>query len=120
MEYMALRKPTVCFRTRENQITAGDSAIYADNNDIASFASAIVKLMDDPALRNEMGLVARSRIDDGFTWNHQAGELVNLYNDLFGRVCSTAPRAAASDEQHLERQLEHSGPPSQSFPLGKR
>lgn len=83
MEYMALRKPTVCFRTRENELTAGDSALYARDNDVADFARTTIRLMDDPALRHTMGDVGRQRIDDGLTWEHQAIQLVALYDDLF-------------------------------------
>lgn len=83
MEYMALRKPTVCFRTRENELTAGDAALYAENNDIADFAKATIRLMDDPALRKSMGQIARRRIEDGLTWDHQAIQLIALYEDLF-------------------------------------
>ena len=83
MEYMALRKPTVCFRTRENELTAGDAALYADDNDIAGFARSAIRLMDDPRLRESMGEVARRRIDDGLTWQHQAVRLVSLYEEMF-------------------------------------
>ncbi|WP_417747620.1 glycosyltransferase family 4 protein [Rosistilla oblonga] len=100
MEYMALRKPTVCFRTRENQITAGDAAVYADNNDIPAYADAIVQLMDDPALRQAMGQTARQRIDNGLTWQHQAVRLIELYDNLFDVVRDPAdcdaPAAVAS------------------------
>ncbi len=84
MEYMALRKPTVCFRTRENELTAGDSAIYANNNDVEDYARATIRLMDDPELRNRLGLLGRERIDKGLTWDHQAIHLLRLYDDLFG------------------------------------
>ncbi len=83
MEYMALRKPTVCFRTRENELTAGESAIYASNNDIRDYADATVQLMDDPALRQRLGVIGRQRIDLGLTWDHQAKHLIALYDDLF-------------------------------------
>ncbi len=84
MEYMALRKPTVCFCTRENELTAGDAAIYAANNDIVDFARATLRLMDDPELRRSMGEIARARIDSGLSWDQQVVELLALYNDLFG------------------------------------
>jgi len=83
MEYMSLSKPTVCFRTKENQFTAGDAALYAENNDIAEFAKLTIRLMDDPDLREKMGRLARQRIDDGLTWQRQAMQLVKLYSDLF-------------------------------------
>jgi glycosyltransferase involved in cell wall biosynthesis len=83
MEYMSLSKPTVCFRTKENQYTAGDSALYADQNDIAEFTKLTMRLMDDPALREQMGRLGRQRINDGLTWQHQSIQLVKLYGDLF-------------------------------------
>lgn len=86
MEYMALRKPTVCFRTRENQITAGDAAVYADNNDIEAYAAAILELMEDPNRCRAMGEIARARIDNGLTWQHQAVRLIELYDSLFDVV----------------------------------
>ena len=95
MEYMALRKPIVCFRTRENEVTAGNAALYADDNDIAAFAKLAMRLMDDPSLRESMGKIARARIDNGLTWKHQVVQLVAVYNDLFGlpqnAACSANP-----------------------------
>ena len=83
MEYMALSKPTVCFRTKENEFTAGDAALYADNNDITAFTARVIQLMDDPSLRQQMGQRARQRIDESLRWDRQADELVKLYVDLF-------------------------------------
>lgn len=83
MEYMALSKPTVCFRTRENEFTAGEAAVYANNNDVTDFTRQTIRLMDDPDLRKSLGKIARNRIDDGLTWDHQAVALIALYDDLF-------------------------------------
>jgi glycosyltransferase involved in cell wall biosynthesis len=91
MEYMALSKPTVCFHTIENARTAGESALYAANNDIAEFTEKTIQLMDNPALRESMGKIARQRIDNGLTWRHQAVQLVELYDDLFGLVTENPP-----------------------------
>ena len=60
MEYMALRKPTVCFRTRENILTAGDAALYASDNSIEDLTRVTLQLMDDPELRKSMGELARA------------------------------------------------------------
>ncbi|MGK0238035.1 MAG: glycosyltransferase involved in cell wall biosynthesis [Candidatus Pelagisphaera sp.] len=82
MEYMALRKPIVCFRTHENEVTAADTAIYIEDNDVPQYARAIARLLDDPLLRKSMGEAARSRIEDGLTWYHQQEELIELYRLL--------------------------------------
>lgn len=85
MEYMALRKPTVCFKTRENELTAGESALYAANNDVEDYARVTIKLMDDPGLRDQLGRIGRDRIDNGLTWAFQSKQLIALYDDLFNR-----------------------------------
>ena len=84
LEYMALGKPTVCFRTVENQYTAGDAALYAENNDVSEFAAAIERLMDNPELRRTMGANGRKRVENGFTWRQQERQLIDLYRQLFG------------------------------------
>jgi glycosyltransferase involved in cell wall biosynthesis/peptidoglycan/xylan/chitin deacetylase (PgdA/CDA1 family) len=94
MEYMALRKPIVCFETTENIVTAGPAALVAGDNDVRQLAGHIEKLMDDPSLRSRMGNLGRERIERGLTWRHQAEQLVLLYRDLFG---ITATRAAKSE-----------------------
>ena len=100
MEYMALRKPTVCFRTRENILTAGDAALYAENNDVKDLAKATIRLMDDAELRHSMGQVARTRVENGLTWSHQEIPLIDLYDDLF-----QMPRRHA-DRRHLSNSAE--------------
>jgi glycosyltransferase involved in cell wall biosynthesis len=83
MEYMALRKPTVCFRTKENEVTAGDGALYASNNDIDSFTNLVIQLMDAPSQRERMGTIARQRIDESLRWERQVAQLVKLYRELY-------------------------------------
>ncbi|WP_153557019.1 glycosyltransferase family 4 protein [Roseimaritima sediminicola] len=91
MEYMALGKPTVCFQTRENRHTAGDAALYAQDNAVASFAAAVLRLMDDATLRKRMGALGRKRIDDGLTWSHQAVALLELYRSLLPASVVSSP-----------------------------
>ncbi len=87
MEYMAIGKPTVAFRTKENEITAGDAALYADENNIEEFAELILKLADDPELRERMGKIGRQRIEQSLSWSRQRTILVQAYDDLFaGRM----------------------------------
>ena len=100
MEYMALGKPTVCFETLENQRTAGDCAVYAKNNSVASFAEAIRSLMDDPILCKKIGERCRKRIRDGLTWDHQADQLVALYDGLFQRLSASDGVQRSADDAH--------------------
>lgn len=82
MEYMAMGKPTVSFATKENQVTAMDSALYAENNDERAFAEALAKLMDDPELRQRLGQLGRRRVEESLAWVHQSQRLVELYASL--------------------------------------
>ncbi|GAB5404012.1 MAG: glycosyltransferase family 4 protein [Aureliella sp.] len=82
MEYMALRKPIVCFETHENRVTAGEAALYARDSDCKDLARQIAILLSDPEMRHTMGQIGRTRIENGLTWSHQAVELVALYQEL--------------------------------------
>jgi glycosyltransferase involved in cell wall biosynthesis/peptidoglycan/xylan/chitin deacetylase (PgdA/CDA1 family) len=87
MEYMAIGRPTVAFRTKENEITAGESGFYAENNSVDEFAELIVKLANDPELRIRMGKLGRERVEKSLGWSHQRKVLIQLYDDLFaGRL----------------------------------
>ncbi len=83
MEYMAVGRPTVAFRTIENEITAGDAALYAEKNNVYQFAELILKLFDAPELRTKMGEIGRSRIEQSLAWSHQRRILLQVYDDLF-------------------------------------
>lgn len=91
MEYMALRKPTVCYETPENRNSAGASALYAADNDPKNFADALESLMDDAERRAAMGKIGRQRIDQKLAWKFQSENLLQLYEDLFGLVRTPDP-----------------------------
>lgn len=95
MEYMALGKPTVCFETRENINTAGEAALYAENNDIQALAAKMELLMDTPELRQKLGEIGRQRVVNGLTWDHQAAQLIALYDNLFS--VERSPAASQPD-----------------------
>ncbi len=125
MEYMALGRPTVSFKTSENELSAGESALYA--NDINEFALLICGLADDPALRERMGQVGKDRIMSSLTWGHQRLVLLDVYTDLFGseaeRLLPAAAHSASVDLSHRNRPLlltasEQRLPLSCKFPYG--
>ena len=82
MEYMALAKPTVAFATPENQYTAGDAALYADDDNIESLVNQIERLMDDTLLRDTMGQSGLRRVKEQLAWVHQKAQLIALYDSL--------------------------------------
>jgi glycosyltransferase involved in cell wall biosynthesis len=88
MEYMALGKPVVQFDLTEGRRSAQRASLYARNNDALDFAAKIVQLLEDSALRAEMGAFGRKRVQEELEWRHEAPKLLAAYEALWsaGRV----------------------------------
>jgi glycosyltransferase involved in cell wall biosynthesis len=82
MEYMAFELPVVAFDLRETRVSAGDSAVYVEPNDVGLFARAIVGLLDHPELRSTMGRIGRERVVDELAWEHQQRGYLEVFEDL--------------------------------------
>ena len=82
MEYMAFGLPVVAFDLVETRVSAGAAAVYAEPNDIASFAEAIVALLDEDEARKEMGRIGRQRIVDELAWSHQEQAYLRTIDSL--------------------------------------
>ena len=85
MDFMAIGKPIVAFDLAETRFTAGESAVYARPNDLEDFAHSLVKLMDNPALRKEMGQCGRRLIREKLAWKHSVPKLLCLYDKCANR-----------------------------------
>jgi glycosyltransferase involved in cell wall biosynthesis len=85
MEYMAYAKPIVTFDLKETRFSAQSAAIYVPPNDELAFARAIIKLMDAPALRKELGEFGRRRVENELQWSVVSRELLAAYRFLFPR-----------------------------------
>jgi len=83
LEYMAAGKPVVAFDLPEHRFTAEDSALYVTPNDELEFARALVRLIDDPGLRNSMGKSGRERIERQLDWRYSVPHLLSAYGSLF-------------------------------------
>jgi glycosyltransferase involved in cell wall biosynthesis len=95
LEYMALGKPIVQFDLHEGRISAGEASLYAPNNDVSSFAEAIIRLIDDAELGKRMGEIGRKRLETSLNWKMQIPKLLAAYERaLEGRV----RRAASARE----------------------
>ena len=79
LEYMAVGRPIVQFDTHEGRISAGPSSLYAVANDADSFARAICRLLDDPALGARMGAQGRARFQEELAWSKQVPKLTAAY-----------------------------------------
>ncbi|MFM2068053.1 MAG: hypothetical protein RLZZ584_2962, partial [Pseudomonadota bacterium] len=106
MEYMALGKPTVAFDLPETRWSAQDAALYVGGNDDQAFALQVVRLLDDPALRQRLGEAGRERIRSALAWEYSVEELLRAYEVGLGLAWAMQPappgRAAAAARVHEE------------------
>jgi glycosyltransferase involved in cell wall biosynthesis len=82
MDYMVFGKPIVQYNTTEGKVTAGDAALYVENNDETEFAETLLRLLKDPKKREQMGKISKQRMDDLLNWEHQKGNLKDAYKYL--------------------------------------
>ena len=94
MEYMAMGRPTVQFDLREGRVSAGDSSLYAERNDVSSLAAGIIQLVDDSEMATRMGQAGRQRLETALSWELQVPQLLAAYR----RALETGhgPKAASS------------------------
>jgi glycosyltransferase involved in cell wall biosynthesis len=86
LEYMSFSLPLVAFDLKETRVSAGESALYVESGDVAAYSRAMVRLLDDPELREQMGRTGRSRIEQGLSWAHQSSAYVAVYDTLVSRI----------------------------------
>ncbi|ERJ18523.1 asparagine synthase protein [Salinisphaera shabanensis E1L3A] len=80
LEYMALGKALVQYDLIEGRASAADAALYARAGDRRDFADKILELIDDPALRQQLGDIGRRRIEDLLAWHHEVPKLLAAYD----------------------------------------
>jgi glycosyltransferase involved in cell wall biosynthesis len=80
--YMAMGLATVSFDRAADREILGDTGLYAEPGDIAAFAAAIVKLLEFPDLRQNLGTAARRRAVENFSWHAVACNLEDHYRKM--------------------------------------
>jgi glycosyltransferase involved in cell wall biosynthesis len=84
MEYMALGKPIVQFDMKEGRFSAGESSLFADNqNQVPDFAAKILWLLDNPDARKRMGVFGRKRVEEELAWEYSVPKLLAAYDRCF-------------------------------------
>jgi len=78
-EYMAFGKPIVAFDLTETRATAQDAAMYATPNDERDFVHRLLELLRREDLRQQMGALARWRVETQLTWPHSVPRLLEAY-----------------------------------------
>lgn len=84
MEYMAYGLPAVSFDLVETRVSGGDSLLYVTSGDVAAFADAVERLVDNPALRAELGRKGRERVSSQLDWRPQAEAYVRVLDEVTG------------------------------------
>lgn len=98
MEYMAYGLPAVSFDLLETRVSGGDTLLYVPTGDISAFADAVEALIEDPALRAELGRRARTRAETLMDWRPQAEAYVSVFDELSGSSRPASPFSAPQDE----------------------
>jgi glycosyltransferase involved in cell wall biosynthesis len=83
-EFMALGIPVVLSDLPPSRPFVGDgrSAIMVAPNDHAAYADALIRLLRNPRLREEMGREGKKRVREQYNWEKESQKLLNLYREL--------------------------------------
>ena len=79
LEYMAFGKAQVMFDLSEGRESAGDAAAYVGENSAEKLGAEILRLLDDPALRDQMGAIGKGRMQTQLNWEKSVEQLQNAY-----------------------------------------
>ena len=80
LEYMKAGKPFVGFRLYETCLIAGEAGCYADSQD--EFIEQLEKLLDNPKLAEQCGMLGRRIIEEQYLWEHQEQALLDVYRKI--------------------------------------
>ncbi|WP_105104373.1 glycosyltransferase family 4 protein [Microbulbifer pacificus] len=95
----------------------GDAGIVVPAGDSGALARAIEQLLSDPALRAELGMAGRRRIEEQFSWRVAAEKLVAYYRGIIAGSSEHGIKPAAvgkhdslpardpSDNAHIARDV---------------
>ena len=93
LEYMAMKRPVVSFDLVEARTSAGEAALYAEPNDVDSFAQAIETLLDDAPRRRTMGELGHKRIAGPLSWERSRESYLAAYERALAQRSSTRATA---------------------------
>jgi glycosyltransferase involved in cell wall biosynthesis len=97
LEYMACQRPIISLDLVEARRSAGDAAVYVDEDDPRSFGQAINDLLEDAPRRERMGRTGLERTVHLIGWNRSLEALLEAYARLDRKRVQSANPQAASD-----------------------
>ncbi len=81
-----------------------ETGLLAPPQDDAAFATAIDRILADAAWRNQLGVAARQRVEDFFSWQGVATQLGKLYEKLLTQPTEKPePAVAKVAEKELQQ-----------------
>jgi colanic acid/amylovoran biosynthesis glycosyltransferase len=88
MEAMAMQIPCIatCINGIPELIRDGVDGLLVAPADIEGMASAIARLLDDPALRESLGKAGRVRVQDNYEASKSADRLADIFRRRLGRA----------------------------------
>ncbi|HEY5913551.1 MAG TPA: glycosyltransferase family 4 protein [Verrucomicrobiae bacterium] len=83
-EYMGCGIPVVAPRLGQiaEVVRDGENGLLYPAGDLESLAAGCSRLFEEPRLRRELGAQAAKTISDGFTWDHNAARVAEIYGRL--------------------------------------
>lgn len=80
LNYMASGLPVVAFDTPVNHEYMRDYGLYARRGDAASLAAQLLRVLDQPDLREQVSARLRARAESLFSWEDTARRIVAVYD----------------------------------------
>lgn len=103
MEYMACQRPIVSFDLLETRRSAGDAAVYVPTDDAKLFAEALLRVLDDSALREKMGKIGLQRTKELVGLDRSRKALLDGYAKLTGkRPPESGPQHTVESEEKVQ------------------
>jgi glycosyltransferase involved in cell wall biosynthesis len=96
VEAMASGAPVVASRSGGvvETVKNRETGFIVEKNDAQQMAQALLRLLEDDALRESMGKAGRERALTYFTWDKVAGDMLKRYQRLSGKDISSAHSAS--------------------------
>ncbi|MEJ2271131.1 MAG: glycosyltransferase family 4 protein, partial [Candidatus Bathyarchaeota archaeon] len=80
--YMAMELPTISFNYPYNKKILRDSGLTVNPGDSREFTNAIIKLLDHPEKRKEMGIRGRTLSVNEYSWVAVARKILEAYDEF--------------------------------------
>lgn len=95
IEAMAARKPVVAFNSggAADVVANGETGILVSSGDVNAMAEAVCRLLDAPALRNQMGDAGRKRVEQHYLLEKHCSAVAAVYTHV---LYSRARRVGAA------------------------